>query len=111
MRRPWLRRQGASTDVGVTNPSVTALLAQRFLGRGLERFSLESSVLLQQNLYFPFRILQLLPAGCGELHAFFEERQRFLQRNLAFLQFLHDLLEALEAFFKLHQSDCSYPLL
>jgi hypothetical protein len=37
-----------------------------------------------------------------------KQRQRFLQRNLPFFQFLNDLLETLEAFFKLHQSNCSY---
>jgi hypothetical protein len=82
----------------------TALLAQRFLGRGLERFSLELSVLLEQNLYFPFRVLQLLPAGRGKLHAFFKEGQRLFQWNFALFQLQDYFLQPLKALFKLHQS-------
>src|SRR5208282_1874954 len=69
------------------------------------------TVQFEQNLYFAFRFLQLFPAGCGKLHAFFKKRQRLLQGNLPFFQFLNDFLETLEAFFKLHQSNCSYTLL
>src|SRR5271166_138340 len=105
----WLRQQSASTGVVVdeSDPKRSALLAQRFFGRGLEWFRLQLSVLLEQNLHFAFRVLELLPAGCGELHAFFEQRQRLLQRNLPFFQFLNDLLETLKAIFKLHQSNYS----
>jgi hypothetical protein len=69
----------------------------------LKRLGLELPVFLQQNLHFTFRLFQFFAAGGRKLHAFFEESQRFLQRNLSFLQFLNYLLQSLEAFFKLGQ--------
>ncbi len=90
---------------------MTALFARRSLGRGLERFSLKFSVLLEQNLNLALRVFQLLAAGGGKLHAFFKQRQRLFQGNLPFFQFLDNLFETLEAFFKLYQSNCSYTLL
>ena len=37
-----------------------------------------------------------LPAAPGEAHAFLEHLQRLLQREIARLELVHDLLEALQ---------------
>jgi hypothetical protein len=49
-----------------------------------------------------------LAAGRGELHAFLEEGQRFLQGNLSLFEFLNYLLQSLEALFKLGQRIAPY---
>jgi hypothetical protein len=71
----------------------------------VERFGLNLAVLLEENFHLAFGILQLLPAGNGQLHSFFEERQRFFQGHLTLLQFLNDLFQALKALFKLWQKE------
>jgi len=81
-----------------------------FFSHGLKRFSLELPVLLQQDFHFSLGLLQFLPASGGKLHAFFEECERFLQRNLSLFQFLNNFLQSLEALFKLGQRDSLLPL-
>jgi hypothetical protein len=81
----------------------TLLTSLRALGHGLEGFGLESSVLLEQDLYLTFRFIQLLAAGGGKLHSFFEKDEGLFERNFAFFQILDNFVEALEALFKLGQ--------
>ena len=59
--------------------------------------------MLQQDFNFAFRLLEFLTAGSGELHSFFEERERFLERYISLLQFLNNLFQTLETFFELSQ--------
>ena len=79
-------------------PACRRLFRQRF-----ERFCLELPVFLQQDLNFSFRLLEFLPARRRKLHAFFKEREGFLQRDLSLFQFLNNFLQSLEALFKLGQ--------
>jgi|SRR6266849_832156 len=71
----------------------------------VERFGLNFAVLFQENFHLAFGVFQLLPAGSGKLHSFFEERQRFFQGHFTLLQFLNDLFQALKALFKLWQKE------
>src|ERR1700749_1808575 len=76
--------------LGTTTPQTACWFAEtadlsatrRFLGQRLEWFGLELSVFLQQNLNFSFCLFQFFPTGGRKLHAFLEERQRLLQRDL-----------------------------
>ena len=84
---------------------ITLLLTTRCaFGQGLERFGLELPVLLQQDLHLAFRFIQLLAAGGGELHAFFEKYQRFFERYFAFFQLLNNLVQTLKTLFKFGQA-------
>jgi len=71
----------------------------------VERFGLNFAVLLEENFHLAFGILQLLPAGSGKLHSFFEKRQRFFQWYFTLFQFLNNFFQALEALFKLWQGE------
>src|ERR1700756_552203 len=87
-------------------PSRDSLPAsRRLLCHGLERFGLEFPVLLQKNFHFSFRLFQFLPAGGREVNAFLEKGERFFQLDLTFLQFLNNLLQALETLFKFGQRE------
>jgi hypothetical protein len=81
----------------------TLFASLRALGHGLEGFGLESSVLLQQDLNLAFRFIQLLAAGRGKLHSFFEKDEGLFEGNVTFFQLLDDFVEALETLFKLGQ--------
>jgi len=74
--------------------SVTRLRC-RFEGLGLKL-----AIALQQNLNFPFSLLQFLAAGTGKFHALVEELQRVVERNVTLLQFGNNLFQPLEALFK-----------
>jgi hypothetical protein len=69
----------------------------------VERFGLNLAVLLKENFHLAFGVLQLLPAGSGKLHSFFEKRQRFFQGHFTLFQFLNDFFHALKAVFKFWQ--------
>jgi hypothetical protein len=73
-------------------------LAQRF-----QRLGLKPPVLLQENLYFAFRLFQLLAASRGQLDPFLKELEGLLERHLTLFEFLDDFFQALEALFKLWQ--------
>lgn len=75
----------------------------RFFRLRLERLGLELPVFFQQNLHFAFRLFQFFAAGGRELHAFFEEGERFLQGNFSLFQFLNYFLQSLEALLELGQ--------
>src|SRR5215469_16478667 len=79
------------------------LFLERSLGlllRAFVRLGLQPAVLFEKNFYFPFRLFQLLAAGCGELNTFFKEFQGLLKRHVAFLEFVHNLFQPLETIFK-----------
>jgi hypothetical protein len=77
-----------------------------FRGGLIQRLRLQFSVLFQQDFHLAFRFLQFLPAGGGELHSFFEETQRLLKRNIAFLELIYDFLQSLQTLFKFrHRSE------
>lgn len=73
------------------------------IGCGLKGLCLQFSVLLEEDLYFPFGVLEFLPTIVGKLDAFFEKLQCLFKRNLSLFELVDDLLEALNAFFKLRQ--------
>jgi hypothetical protein len=119
-RRPFAGRRQSRSDYGcgacaeTTTPQTTKKVEpafQRFylpmsrssFGQRFERFGLELSILLQQNFYFALSLFQFIPAGRGKLHALFKESQRFFERDLSLLQFLHDLFQSLQTLFELGQ--------
>src|SRR5688572_13849156 len=101
-------RMGRFTPIQVARGDVGAgsarggLVTRRLLeGRGLRAALLvEDEVaagILQQQLDLALRLLELGVAEAGQLDAFFVEDERLLERQLAFFQALHDLLELEES--------------
>jgi hypothetical protein len=60
-------------------------------GRSLIRLRLQLSVLLEKDLNFALRLLQLFAAGCRNLDSFFKQFQRLLKRHIAFLELIDNL--------------------
>src|SRR5205085_1771949 len=102
LRRAWLRLGYAGVNAYERRrPSRNRLLAgRRFFGQGLERFSLELAIVLQQDFNLAFSFLKFFAAGVRKLHAFLEKGERLFQGHIAFFEFLHDLLKTLETFFE-----------
>src|ERR1700722_11833799 len=86
------------TDRDKQHSTRTAFFAALFQR---ERLSLEGSVaLLEQNLYFAFRAVQLLLALRGEAHALLEHLDRVFERQVTALQMGDDGLQLLQGFLK-----------
>src|SRR5260370_13154595 len=76
--------------------------ASRFrLPLGIERFSSQLAIgFLQENLYSPLGLFQLLLAFARECDAFFEELHRVVQRKLWTFQAAYDFLKPSQRAFK-----------
>src|SRR5574337_1823302 len=92
----------AAPQSGRANPRLLLLRRAGLLG-SFKRLGLKFPVLLEQDLDLALGRLQLLAAGAGELDAFFEQRQRLVERDIALFQLVHDLFQAREALFELGQ--------
>ncbi len=73
------------------------------LGGGLKWFRLHLAAAIQKNFDFAFCVFQLLTAGVRQLNALFKKAKRFLERDFALFKFADNLLQTLQAFFKLRQ--------
>src|SRR5947208_1980637 len=62
----------------------------------------ETALVLGQELDALLGLLEVLGAATGESHAFLEDLERVLERQLARLEAVHDLPETLEGVLKLH---------
>src|SRR5258708_2576835 len=71
----------------------------------IKRLGLNLAVLPQENFHLALSFLQFLPAGSGELHSFFEKRQRFFQGHFTLFQLLNDFFQALNTLFKFWQRE------
>lgn len=76
----------------------------RLLPRTLKRLWTELAILLHKNFNLAFRRFQFLAAGIGELHSLLKQRHGTFERKLTFFEFAYDLLQSLEALFKLRQN-------
>ena len=66
-----------------------------------ERLGAERPALVpRQDLDPLLRLVQILGAAPGEAHAFLEDLERLLQRQIPRLELVHELLEALEGVLK-----------
>ena len=64
----------------------------------VERLGAEQPALVtRQDLDALLRLVQVLRAAPGEAHAFLEDLERLLQRQIPRLELVHDQLEALRA--------------
>jgi len=106
LRRAWAAATGRRTLVLTSRTYRADLLSGwRPFRRGLERFSLELPIVLEQDLHLALCLLQLFAAGVGELHALLKKGERFFQRYITLFQFLDYLFQPQEAFLELGQRD------
>jgi len=69
----------------------------------IEGHGLKLPVLLQQDFDFTLGLFEFFATRRRKLHPFLKKGERLLQRGIAFLQFLNNFLQALEAFLKFCQ--------
>lgn len=68
---------------------------------GQEWLGFEGAVaLLDEHLHFAFGGVELLLAGSRKAYALFEELERFVEREIAFLELVDDGFEFLERLFE-----------
>jgi len=103
---PSSLQEGATVATDITNRSGDRLASGRSpLVLGFERDRLKLAILLQKNFHLALSLFEFLATRRRKFHPFFKQGQRLFQWGIALLQFLNNLLQALEALFKFWQRD------